>query len=147
METIKTETPVLNMTRILRASPEQVFDAWSSLEAMTQWFGPGTCQVVEGDVDFTVGGRYRLNLLVSDCEHSAVGGTYRVIDRPNRLEFSWAWEGGEAEHGTEMVVAIELAPVDGGTELTLTQTGFASQESCDKHRQGWGGSFDKLETR
>lgn len=45
--TIKEEGElVLEMTRTFKASRERVFDAWSSLEAMTQWFGPGDCQVL-----------------------------------------------------------------------------------------------------
>ena len=54
------EGVVLDMTWQLTAPRERVFDAWSSLEAMTQWLVPATCQVLGGEVDFREGGRYRL---------------------------------------------------------------------------------------
>jgi uncharacterized protein YndB with AHSA1/START domain len=35
---------------------------------------------------------------------STIGGLYRVVDRPRRLVFTWAWEGdgGERGHETEI---------------------------------------------
>jgi uncharacterized protein YndB with AHSA1/START domain len=41
-------------------------------------------------------------------------------------------------------VTITLTERGGKTELTLRQTGFASVESRDGHKEGWTSTFDRL---
>ena len=136
---------ILEMTRRFKASRERVFDAWSTVEAMTHWFGPGSCAVLGGQIDFRVGGRYRLELKTETLGEIAIGGEYLEISRPERLLFSWKWEENEELCQDEMEVAIELSDAgDGETELRLTHTGFPDREVAEHHGQGWGGSFDKL---
>lgn len=68
-------------------------------------------------------------------------GVYKEILPPQRLVFTWGWEGPDRE---ETEVTIELKEKDGGTELTLTHARFASTESRDKHQHGWDGCLDNL---
>lgn len=136
---------VLEMTRRFSAPRERVFDAWSSVEALGHWFGPATCAVLGGEVDFRVGGRYRLDLKTETLGEISVGGEYRDISRPERLAFSFQWQEHDELCRAEMEVVIELSDVGGGeTELRLVQTGFPEREVAEHHGQGWGGSFEKL---
>jgi uncharacterized protein YndB with AHSA1/START domain len=73
-----------------------------------------------------------------------VSGVYREILPPERLVFTWAWEG-EGTRGHETVVTIELAETPGGTRLELTHEGFESETARDLHGEGWSGCFDCLE--
>ncbi len=136
---------VLEMTRTFKASRERVFDAWSSLEAMTHWFGPGDCQVLGGELDFKVGGRYRIELKTEAVGEIEVGGEYREIIRPDKIVFSWQWSGHEQLCDDVMEVVIELVELGlAETELRLTQTGFPDRENAEHHSEGWAGSFDKF---
>src|ERR1700687_2996472 len=60
-------------------------------------------------------------------------GVYRVIDRPRRLVFTWAWDedDGSRGHETEVTVTFDAAP--GGTRLRLLQQTFQNAEVRDKH--------------
>ena len=145
LDSLAEEGLVLEMTRRFKASRERVFDAWSSMEAITHWFGPDYCTVLGGEIDFKVGGRYRFELKTETIGAVAVGGEYREISRPERLVFSWKWEEHEELCDDEMEVVIELSDVGNGeTELRLTQTGFPDREVAEHHGEGWGGSLDKL---
>ncbi len=136
---------VLEMTRRIKASPERVFDAWSSMEALGHWFGPEGSAVVGGEVDFRVGGRYRIEIDTGTYGVMEVGGEYREIDRPHTIAFSWKWTDDEDPSPAEMTVVVTFtAAGDGETELRLVQTGFADRDSAGNHGIGWGGSFDKL---
>jgi uncharacterized protein YndB with AHSA1/START domain len=42
-------------------------------------------------------------------------------------------------------VRIEFRAVGSKTELTLIHGPFADASSTERHREGWTGSFDKLE--
>ncbi len=136
---------ILEMTRRFKAPRERVFDAWSSVDAMTGWFGPAECTVLSGEIDFREGGRYRLQLKTESFGEIAIGGEYREVSRPDRLSFSWKWEKHEELCQDEMEVAIEFWEAeDNETELRLRQTGFPDKEVAENHGYGWGGSFDKL---
>lgn len=135
----------LRMTRRFKVSREQVFDAWSSLEAMSHWFGPGPCYVQGGKIDFRVGGCYRLDLMTDDLGLIAVAGEYREISRPEKISFSWQWSGNKNLCEKMMEVVIELVETgEKETELRLIQTGFPDRKNALDHGEGWGGSFDKF---
>jgi uncharacterized protein YndB with AHSA1/START domain len=145
--TIKEEAEdlTLEVTRRFKTAREQVFNAWSSLEAMSHWFGPEACTVLGGAVDFQVGGRYRLDVQTENLGAISVGGEYHEISPPERIAFSWKWEGHEELSPELMEVVIELSEVsEYETELHLIQTGFPNRESAEHHGLGWNGTFDKL---
>jgi uncharacterized protein YndB with AHSA1/START domain len=133
--------PSLTLKRQLRASPQKVFDAWTQPEALKAWFGPEEIVEVVAETDLRVGGRYRVLMRANGGEMHRVGGVYREIERPRRLQFTWAWE---STPERESLVTIELAPKDGGTLLTLTHEQFFDEAARDRHRQGWTGCLDKL---
>jgi uncharacterized protein YndB with AHSA1/START domain len=56
------EKPVLQLNRVIPASRERVFAAWTTPEAIKVWFGPARCRVL--DVRFT--GRRRVLLFSID---------------------------------------------------------------------------------
>ena len=76
-----------------------------------------------------------------DGKRVTVSGVYRVIDKPRRLVFTWAWHQDDGSRGHETEVTVTFAPAPGGTRLKLVQQTFQSQEVRDRHRQGWTSSF------
>ena len=62
-------------------------------------------------------------------------GTYKTIDRPNQLAFTWESPMSPIEGST---VTIDFADADGGTEVRLTHVRFPSEESRSNHESGWG---------
>jgi hypothetical protein len=57
---------------------------------------------------------------------------------------SWRWLGGQEDPG-ESRVEIALRTIAEGTELTLTHSGLANDETRRAHQDGWTGGLDKLE--
>lgn len=136
-------THTLQLTRRFKAPRERVFAAFASLDALKLWLGPGECGVVSGELDFRIGGSYRLQMKtpMGDAE---LTGTYREITPPARLVYTWQW----VEDGApETVITVEFVETGGESELRLTHTGFASSESQGHHEHGWTGSFDKLDAQ
>jgi uncharacterized protein YndB with AHSA1/START domain len=137
------ERPSLTLERHLKAPIEKVFKAWTSGEALKRWFGPGqNLSVPVADVDFRVGGRYRIVMREPGGEEHRVGGVYREIVPPTRLVFSWAWE---STPDRESLVTVSLTEKDGGTQLTLRHERFADAPARDRHQSGWAGTLDRLE--
>ena len=67
-------------------------------------------------------------------------GTYKLIDRPNRLVFTW--ESHASRDDSE--VTLTFTPGTGGTLVTLTQVRFLGEDQCDGHRKGWTSILEKL---
>jgi uncharacterized protein YndB with AHSA1/START domain len=103
----------------------KVFRAWLDPTAMAGWFWPFPATY---EINAHVGGAFHFA-----SEHIGVSGRYLEIDEPDRLAFTWVWDG-EAE---ETQVAVNFRPVSATTELILEHTGNPDAETRDNHTQGW----------
>lgn len=70
--------------RLLDASPDDVFDAWTKPDELSQWWDPTGKRLTACSIDLKVNGAFRF---VSDGHAPPFEGIYRVVDRPSRLEF------------------------------------------------------------
>ena len=138
-------TPVtVRVSRRFLAAADKVFDAWLDPVLLGQWmFGPRLRdeQVLHLNVDPRVGGAF--SFLVrrpgGEVEHI---GTYREIDRPEWLAFTWGVAG---ESTDESVVAIDIKPLDFGCELTLTHEMDPKwAEYAERTKTGWTKMIEAL---
>jgi uncharacterized protein YndB with AHSA1/START domain len=142
---VSPKRPVLRIQRNFAASPDRVFDAWTSVEALRRWWPAGagwTTPVAE--VDARVGGALRL--VMRDLAGREVGGsgTYLALDRPHRLAFTWRWDSPELGAEAQVVEVTFTDNGDGTTAVVLTNTGLSAAEA-ESHRQGWELSFANLD--
>ena len=134
----------LEISRTIRAPRERVFKAFSSADELKKWFGPGECHVIEGDLDFRVGGGYRLSMFTSDMGEADLVGRFTEIVAGERIAYTWEWQNNEKMHWGQMEVTVSFRDADGGTEVSILHEGIPVAEVRDGHREGWNGSFDKL---
>jgi uncharacterized protein YndB with AHSA1/START domain len=70
-------------------------------------------------------------------------GTYLEVQRPRRLVFTWGIAG---ESVDESHVAVQIAPLPSGCEVTLTHTLHPQwADFAERTRQGWDFMLGKLE--
>ena len=135
-------TKALRLIRTIPASPERVFEAWTTSEQMERWTCPDPTAHVEVDIDLRVGGRYLIRMEVEGGPFTAFG-TYREIDPPRRLVYTWEWKQPHPMQ-VETVVTVEFHPVERGTEIRLTHEGFPASSDRDGHETGWKICTEKL---
>lgn len=136
-----TET-TLQINRTFSAPRERVFRAWTEPEALKQWFVPGEeVFTASAEVDLRVGGKYRLVMQSSTGERYIAAGTYREIRFPEKLVFTWSFEGSDMG---ETLVSLEFHDRGGSTELVLTHEFFPNKEQRDRHNMGWNSCLDHL---
>ncbi len=140
-----TETSLsVHVSRVIRASREDVFRAWTKPELIRKWSCPEDARVLDSQVDLTVGGRYRLAMRTSDgTEHTAFG-VYREIDPPKRLVYTWDWEGDDHSVG-ETVVTVDFNELGDSTEVVIHHEPFPTVEARDGHAEGWTSCLVNLE--
>jgi uncharacterized protein YndB with AHSA1/START domain len=138
----------LELRRVIRASRERVFAAWTRPEELRKWFGPGGIFVPEADVDLRPGGAYHLvmqgsmdNKPEEADRRMPVAGEYTAIVPNEMVSFTWrpAWE-----NQAESEVTIRLRDVEGGTEVHLIHERIASSTSCSGYDRGWKSCMEKL---
>ncbi len=139
------EEPVLRLNRVIAASPERVFAAWTTPDAIKVWFGPASCRVLDVQIDLRVGGEYCFRLSIEQLGEIKVSGQYQEVTPPAKLVNTWQWAGNPELTTGSSLVSVEFVPVGVSTEIRLTHEQLPSIESRDDHAQAWSGTFDKLE--
>lgn len=138
----------LRLEHTFAAPREDVFDAWTNPEVLRRWWaaGPGW-DTPAAEVDLREGGRYRLSMRNPQSgDTHAVVGEYREVRRPDRLVYSWAWEG-ESSEPEETVVTVEFNDHGDATGVVLVHEGFSSDQSRAAHEHGWHAVLDNLRAR
>jgi uncharacterized protein YndB with AHSA1/START domain len=79
---IADEETTLLIKRTFKASAEDVFDAWLTLERWQAWIGPEGMNCKVTLLEPRVGGRYRIDMRALDGSLIPVSGQFEVIDRP-----------------------------------------------------------------
>jgi len=137
------ENAVLMVQRKINASAERLFDAWTKPELMKKWFhvaADWTTPVAESDLK--IGGLWKIQITQPDGVSYPSFGKYQVIDRPNKLVFTWH---PLAKEDYETIVTVIFKKMsDNVTEITLTNEGLRSDEEIGYYKPGWMGSLDCL---
>jgi len=140
---VPTATVQDQITRVVTypVSQERLWKAVTEREQLEQWFGPSKIEMdarAGGEMFFAFSG----------------GQTSRaVIDEIHPMDrFVWKWKAAGADDKTKALldqdsittISFLLRPVDGGTELTITEVGFAAitpqteaEISYPEHIEGW----------
>ena len=135
---------VIRVERVIEASPEEVFEAWSDADSLAIWMCPSAeMKRATVDVNFRVGGRFRI--VMHDPERDyAQHGEYLEIDAPKRIVFTWISEWlPTAESTTRVSVALE-PEADGRTRLVLVHDCLPEGEAYVGHSDGWSTILTKL---
>ena len=132
---------VLVVRRLIRASPERVFDAWTRAEHLKQWWGPQSVECIDAQVDLRVGGTYRIANRFSDGTILWISGEFEAILRPDRLVYTWR-VGAAAGLGERITVTFEPRGAD--TEVVVVHERIPTSAMRDMHEQGWLGCLDGL---
>lgn len=144
MSTKTAEKTSLEITRFINAPPARVYAAWTDPAELKRWFGPEDVRTIDIAADVRVGGKYRWDLVNKDGEECASLGEYRELVPDKKIVFTWKWDEDEDWENHESVVTIDLSPRDGGTELKLTHEKLPSEQSRDRHNEGWSSLLDRL---
>jgi uncharacterized protein YndB with AHSA1/START domain len=132
--------------RHLSASPERVFAAFSSAEVVGRWLTPTPdVKLTVLELDFREGGRYRFAYDTPEGQRMLVGGVYRKIEAPTRLEFSWLIEPPDVHAGIESQVTVSIAPSADGSDLLIWHERFERADANARHAEGWAGAIEQLQ--
>ena len=149
------------VSRTFDASRERVWQAWTEVERLKQWFSPKGFTVIAAKMDLRPGGTYHYGMRTPQGQEMWGLWTFREIKAPERLvlvnSFSDA-VGGITRHPMaptwprEMLSTSSFTEKDGKTTLTLeslplnaTPEEIATFEAGRPGMtQGWSGTWEQL---
>jgi len=132
----------LHLRRTVPASREAVFSAWTDPDSVRRWFGAPDTSIPRADLDVRVGGDYRIEM-ESPLGTASVFGTYIEVERPERLVYTFCWEGLPAPIA-ETQVTVEFHDRGSATEVVLTHERQPSRAAHEWHRWGWTHSLERF---
>jgi len=133
----------VRMHRILRATPETVYRAFTEPDAMCKWLPPFGFTAKVHHMQAKVGGTFRMSFrnFSSGHEHG-FGGEYLELQPHTRIRYTDSFDD-PALYGT-IEVTIALTPVPCGTELSITQAGIPEVIPLEMCYLGWQESLRQL---
>ena len=131
----------LEVRKVVRASPERLFSAWTNPDQLRRWWGPIGATCPSAEVDLRVGGRYRIENRFPDGKTIWIVGEFEVVAPPHKLVYTWRLDPGPAR--TERVM-VSFEPQDDGTEVVVVHERISDTATREQHGQSWLGCLDGL---
>jgi uncharacterized protein YndB with AHSA1/START domain len=136
-------TNSVSLHRVIKASPEKLFRAFTDPLAMAAWIPPYgfLCTVHEMNVE--EGGSFRMSFtnFTTGNGHS-FGGKYVEVKPNEFLKYTDVFD--DPGLAGEMTTSVWLQKTSVGTELKVTQEGIPSVIPAEMCYLGWQDSLDKL---
>ena len=136
-------TNSVSLHRVIKASPEKVFRAFSDPIAHATWLPPYGFVCTVQHMDFKVGGKFRMTFInFSTGNGHSFGGEYLEI-KPNELiKYNDTFD--DPNLPGEMTTTVSLRAVSCGTELNVVQEGIPTVIPAEMCYLGWQESLEKL---
>jgi uncharacterized protein YndB with AHSA1/START domain len=137
------------ITKHVDAPVDDVFRAFTEADQLAGWWGPEGFTVTDVTSDARPGGGFRLVMAGPDGAAQPVEGTYREVSSPTRVVAEISAIATDGSPLVTAVLTIDLARVDGGTEIRLSGHGQAfsprAHGMLDGMQEGWTSSLTCLE--
>ena len=131
----------LKISRIIPASRQEVFEAWTTAESLKEWICPEDPSVSFIELDVRVGGTFRIEIQHADEGEMVLTGIYREIRPPEKLVFTWV---SKHTHDRDSLVTLDFVARGEATELILLQTQLPDEEAVERHIAAWTHLLEQL---
>jgi len=133
----------LKVQRVVDATPEDVFDAFTDPDAQKEWYQLDPEWTVQTECDVRVGGVWKSAWGPPGSEPYRERSVFQVVDRPRRLVMSSTMK---MPDGSSIDTKLEITfeEKNGKTWMTILQSGFPTPESRDAFESGWPGTLERL---
>jgi uncharacterized protein YndB with AHSA1/START domain len=133
----------VSLHRVLKASPEKVYRAFTEANALASWLPPFGFLCTVHEINVKAGGTYKMSFQNFTTGHShSFGGKYVEIKPNEFLKYTDKFD--DPNLPGEMITSVWLKKVLVGTELKVTQEGIPAVIPAEMCYLGWQESLEKL---
>jgi uncharacterized protein YndB with AHSA1/START domain len=134
----------LHLEKILVAPRQRVFAAFVDAEQLRRWWGPAGFTVPRLEFGAVQGTNCRIAMQPPDGDVFHISGTFRAVEPPRRLAFTFIYEEPDPDD-QETLVTLTFDSTDAGTRVILDQGPFTTAARLELHREGWTDTLQRLE--
>ena len=141
-------------SRVIKASREKLYQAFTDPEALAAWQAPGEMTAKVHEFDLRVGGGYQMSLFYPPSETNEVGKTSSREDRftarfleltpPRRIVQAINFDTADRAFSGEMTMVVTLEEVNDGTEVTILFENIPPGIRPEDNDAGTRSSLEKL---
>ena len=133
----------VSLHRVLKASPEKVFRAFTEPAAMASWLPPYGYVCTVHEMKAEVGGTYRMSFQnFTTGNNQSFGGKYVEIKPAEFLKYTDQFD--DPNLPGVMTTSVTLRKVLVGTEIKIVQEGIPPMIPAEMCYLGWQESLEKL---
>ncbi len=133
----------VTLHRVLAASPEKVFRAFSNEDAFASWLPPYGFVCKLHQMEFREKGTYKMSFTnFSTGNGHSFGGEFIEIKPNELLKYTDRFD--DPNLPGEMITTVKLNEVSCGTELHIVQEGIPDVIPVEMCYLGWQESLEKL---
>jgi uncharacterized protein YndB with AHSA1/START domain len=133
----------VSLQRVLKASPEKVYRAFTEAYALASWIPPYGFLCTIHEMHTEVGGSYKMSFHnFSTGNGHSFGGKYVDIKPNEFLKYTDQFD--DPNLPGEMITSVWFQKVSVGTELKILQEGIPSVIPVELCYLGWQESLEKL---
>lgn len=137
------ETGTVKLHRVLKAPPAKVYKAFINTEALERWLPPNGFTGKIHEMNAAVGGGYSMSFTnFSTGQSHSFKVKYVELIANERICHTDTFD--DPNLPGEMLVTVNLTPVDCGTELNITQAGIPAAIPVEFCYVGWQESLEML---
>ncbi len=125
----------LEMKKLMESQLDVLFKAWT--EEFEIWFAVPNSVIMEAKENTTYFFETEFKFEESEkAQREPHYGRFLRIKENELVELTWV-TGQNGTKGAETVVKVEFEPLNNGTELKLSHSGFLDEESKNQHEKAW----------
>jgi uncharacterized protein YndB with AHSA1/START domain len=133
----------VTLHRILKATPEKVYRAFTESNALASWIPPYGFIGIVHNMDVKPGGSYKMSFInFSTGNGHSFGGKYLEIKPNEFLKYTDIFD--DPNLPGEMITSVWFSKVSVGTELKAIQEGIPNVIPIEMCYLGWQESLEKL---
>jgi uncharacterized protein YndB with AHSA1/START domain len=117
----------IHVERVFDAPRDRVFAVYTDPELIPEWWGPRGTETSVDEMDVRPGGGWRFVGQGPDGSEAAFRGVFREIVPPERIVYSFEWEGMPGHVSVDTVTFEDL----GGQTRIVSDTVFHTPEERD----------------
>jgi uncharacterized protein YndB with AHSA1/START domain len=133
----------VSLHRILKASPEKVFRAFTNAAAIASWLPPYGFLCTVHEMKAEKGGSFKMSFTnFSTGNGHSFGGKYLEVKPNEFLKYTDKFD--DPNLPGEMITSVSLRQTVAGTEIKINQEGIPDAIPAEMCYLGWQESLDKL---
>lgn len=133
----------VSLHRVLKASPEKVFRAFTDALAIASWLPPYGFLCAVHEMDVKEGGSFKMSFQNFSTGHShSFGGKYVAVKPAEFLQYTDVFD--DPNLPGEMVTTVWLKKTSVGTDIKISQEGIPAMIPAEMCYLGWQESLEKL---